>query len=337
MSAQRVEIFLPEHELPRLETVVRRHCRRFWRENVPGENEKLTCLVQRRYTERLINDVEASFVQTPELVVIVSNIEASIPPILEDSETLLPTGADQPRNALERWFTRDRLSTDELYDDIETSLRLRPAYLITVLLSSLIAGLGMRSGQTAVVIGAMVIAPLLGPTMGMAMAATVGDSRLGQRALVTLSVGAVVAIIAGILVGVVFPIDPNVAELRTRTFVQPADIALALACGLAGVLAFSRGASLALVGVMIAVALVPPLSAIGIFLARGDFELSAGGFHLFAVNLVCVNVAGIAAFLFQGLPPRNWRITGGIMLVWLVLLVAFGSLLIGPFAIARLG
>ncbi|MFN2100370.1 TIGR00341 family protein [Altererythrobacter sp. MF3-039] len=332
MGAQRIEIFLPENEFLRLEEIVALHCRRYWREDVPGENEKLTCLVQQRYTERLLDDIETAFGDYPSLAVIVSPIEASIPPIIEDETSELPgRHPARPRTALERWFTRDRLSTDELYSDIEESLRVRPSYVATVLLSSLIAGLGMRSGQVAVVIGAMVIAPLLGPTMGLAMAATVGDSKLARRALATLAIGTVLGVIAGALVGFAVDIDPTVSELRNRTFVQPADIALALACGAAGVLAFSRGTSLALVGVMIAVALVPPLAASGIFIAQGDSDLAVGAAYLFFTNLVCVNVAGIGTFLLQGLPPRSWRITGGILVVWLLLLALLATALFGTF------
>ena len=124
-------------------------------------------------------------------------------------------------------------------------------------------------------------------------------------------------------------IDPLVPELKNRTLVQPADIALALACGAAGVLAFSRGASLALVGVMIAVALVPPLTAAGIYTGAGIPEAGANALFLFTVNLVCVNVAGIAMFLFQGLPPTSWRMTSGIMLVWVVLLILLMSMMAG--------
>lgn len=332
MGAQKVEIFLPEDEFVRLEEIVGKHCRRFWREDVPGENEKLTCLVQQRYTARLLDELEEAFGSVPSLSIVVSRVEAAVPPVVENADTVIPEpGRLRPRTALERWFSRDRLSTDELYDDVEESLRLRPTYLITVLLSSLIAGLGMRSGQVAVVIGAMVIAPLLGPTMGMAMAATVGDAKLGRRASATLSVGTIVAVVAGMLVGWSVTIDPTVSELANRTRVQPADIALALACGAAGVLAFSRGTSLSLVGVMIAVALVPPLAACGIFIATGDTALAGGAAYLFMVNLVCVNVAGILTFLLQGLPPRSWRMTAGIFAVWALLLGLLASSLAGVF------
>ena len=155
----------------------------------------------------------------------------------------------------------------------------------------------MRSGETAVVMGAMISAARLGPTMGLALAATVGNWKLGRQAAATLAIGCVLAVLAGVVLGMTVAIDPLVPELKNRTLVQPADIALALACGAAGVLAFSRGASLALVGVMIAVALVPPLTAAGIYTGAGIPEAGANALFLFTVNLVCVNVAGIAMFL----------------------------------------
>jgi uncharacterized hydrophobic protein (TIGR00341 family) len=257
-------------------------------------------------------------------------LEAVIPALEETAETELPLESDlPPPTALERFFSRDRLSTDELYDDIEESLHVRPSYLLTVTLSSIIAGLGMRSGQTSVVIGAMIIAPLLGPTMGLALAATVGNFDLGRRAAKTLAIGSVFAVLAGVSLGLGITIDPLIPELRNRTLVQPADIALALACGAAGVLAFSRGASLALVGVMIAVALVPPLAATDIYLGAGYPLAGVNALYLFGINLVCVNVAGIVMFLVQGLPPKSWRMTGGILALWALLLVVLASMMAG--------
>lgn len=250
-------------------------------------------IVQQRYTERLLNELDDAFCEIPSFTAHVGQLEAVLPAVEETPATKLNLPAYlPPPTRLERFFSRDRLSTDELYDDIEESLHLRPSFILTVVLSAIIAGLGMRSGQTAVVIGAMIIAPLLGPTMGIALAATVGNWQLGKQAMATLAVGCALAVLAGFGLGAIIDIDPTVPELQNRTLVQPADVALALACGAAGVLAFSRGASLALVEVMIA-------------------------------------VSGITMFLFQGLPPKNWRMTTGIVLIWLLLLVILMSLMAG--------
>lgn len=334
MAARLLEIFLPETEIGQLLEILPRHCRRYWRETVPGGQEKFSCLVQQRYTERLLEELNQAFSAIPDFTAYVSQLEAVLPPIEETVASELTAADDLPHpSPLERFFSRDRISTDELYDDIDDSLHIRPSYLLTVALSSVIAALGMRSGQTAVVIGAMIIAPLLGPTMGLALATTVGNWRLGVRAAATLAVGCVFAVLVGFLIGATVTIDPAVPELSNRTVVQLADIALALACGAAGVLAFSRGSSLSLVGVMIAVALVPPLSAAGIYAGAGYPLASANALFLFSVNLVCINVAGIVMFLMQGLPPKNWRLTSGILAAWVVILMLLASMMVGRFAL----
>lgn len=332
MSARFVEIIIPDDEVVKARQIIDRHCRRFWQEVVPDGFEKFSCIVQKRYVERLLRELDKSFLASEGYAAVVVPVEALSPRLDEIDETRLLLSSDRQPTKLESFFTRERISTDELYDDINDSVSLRPNYLITVILSALIAALGMRSGQTAVVIGAMVIAPLLGPTMAMALATTVGDWQLGRRAISSLAVGILVALIFTILLGMMIEVDPLVAELRNRTIVQPADIALALACGAAGVLAFSQGASLALVGVMIAVALVPPLSAAGLFFGSGQTLLGFKALFLLATNLVCVNVAGIVTFLVQGLPPKSWRMTGGIFAIWFAILFLFFGLVGGRIA-----
>ena len=333
MSARLVEIIIPDNQVALVNQIVKRHCRRFWQEVVEGGLEKFSCIVQKRYVERLLRELDDNFLSIDKYTAVVLKVEALSPRLGEKSETRLPLiEGTPPPTKLEAFFTRERISTDELYDDINESLSLRPNYILTVILSALIAALGMNSGQTAVVIGAMVIAPLLGPTMALALAATVGDIRLGRRAISSLAVGIAAAFAVTVLLGVAVEIDPLSSELNNRTIVQPADIALALACGAAGVLAFSQGASLALVGVMIAVALVPPVSAAGLFFGSGQVELGFKALFLLATNLVCINVAGIVTFLLQGLPPKNWRMTGGIFTLWLMILLLFIGLVGGRIA-----
>ncbi|NRD88243.1 TIGR00341 family protein [Sphingopyxis sp. BSNA05] len=334
MSARLVEIIVPDAFVAQAKAIIANHCSRFWQEPVPDGLEKYSCVVPSRSIETLIAELDENFRGTEGFSVLVLQVEAVLPEIPELQDIGPSVAGDRkPPTKLEAFFTRDRISTNELYDDIEASLKLRPNYLLTVILSALIAALGMRSGQTAVVIGAMIIAPLLGPTMAMAMAATLGDGALGRRALITLVTGIVAALLFTFLLGMFIDVDPLVPELRNRTIVQPADIALALACGAAGVLAFSQGASLSLVGVMIAVALVPPIAAAGLFFGSGEESLGLSALFLLATNLVCINVAGIATFLVQGLPPRSWRLTSGIFVIWLLVLVLFVGLVGGRIAL----
>lgn len=332
MSARLVDIIVPDSETDAARAIIVRHCRRFWPETVPDGREKFSCIVQSRYVERLLDELDGRFGMIEGFSTTVESLEAVLPPLDETLETALPDENLPPPTQLEAFFSRDRISTDEIYDDIEQNIAIRPSYLLTVILSAVIAALGMRSGQVAVVIGAMVIAPLLGPTMGMALAATVGNGKMARRATITLVAGTIAALLATYGLGFLITVDPTVPELLNRSIVSPADVALALACGAAGVLAFSRGASLSLVGVMIAVALVPPIAAAGLFFSKGYETLAFNALFLFATNLVCVNLAGIAMFLFQGLPPKSWRMTGGVTAVWTVVLLLFLAVMAGRIA-----
>lgn len=112
-----------------------------------------------------------------------------------------------------------------------------------------------------------------------------------------------------------------------RTEVALTDVIIALASGAAGALAFTTGAPAALVGVMVAVALMPPLVVFGMVLATGDIAMASGAGLLLFTNIICVNLAGTLVFRVQGLTPRQWwqsaraaRITAIATTVWTLLL-----------------
>ena len=332
MAARLVMIFVPDDEIDRARELALKHARRVWARVTSGDTENLLCVVQGRYVERLLADFTAQFGSVTGFNVIVLPINALVPPLRETPATYLPRAADhRPPTRLEAFFSRDQLSTEELYEDLEDNVRLTSGFIFTVLASALIAGLGMRSGQTAIVIGAMVIAPFLGPSIALAMAATVGDAKLARRSVTILGAGVIVVLATMATLGTLITIDISVPELSNRTIISAADLVLALASGAAGVHAFSRGASVSLVGVMIAVALVPPLSAAGLLFGSGHIPLGVNALLLFGANLVCINVAGIATFLVQGLPPKDWRLTGGILVTWFALLALLSVIIAARF------
>jgi uncharacterized hydrophobic protein (TIGR00341 family) len=108
------------------------------------------------------------------------------------------------------------------------------------------------------------------------------------------------------MIGLVFTIEVQVRAISSRTEVNVGDILLALAAGAAGTLAFTRGLSGAVIGVMVAVALMPPLVVCGMLIGEGLPAPAFGAFLLTATNIICVNLAGVAVFLLQGVRPRNW-------------------------------
>ena len=152
----------------------------------------------------------------------------------------------------------------------------------------------------------MVIAPLLGPNIALALAATLGDTSLIWTSLKTNLAGLGLALSISLIIGLILPIDLSSQELISRTYVGMDSVVLALASGAAAVLSLTTGLSSVLVGVMVAVALLPPTATIGLMLGSGQMGLAVGAALLLAVNIVCVNLVAKTVFLARGIKPRTW-------------------------------
>ena len=200
----------------------------------------------------------------------------------------------------------ERIGREELYEDIKDAARCSRVYLAMVVLSTIVAAVGLHHNSVAIIIGAMVIAPLLGPNMALALGTTLGDLSLLRRALLTSLAGIATAMVLSVIIGVLVHVDPALPEVASRTRVGLGDIAVALASGCAGALAFTTGVSATLIGVMVAVALLPPLVTFGLLLGGGHPALAMGALSLFLMNLICVNLAGVTTFLVQGIHPATW-------------------------------
>jgi uncharacterized hydrophobic protein (TIGR00341 family) len=200
----------------------------------------------------------------------------------------------------------ERISREELYEDIKDAARNSRVYLSMTVLSTIVAAIGLHTNSVAIIIGAMVIAPLLGPNVALALATTLGDLSLLRRALLTSLAGIGTAAALSVIFGALVHLDPTLSETASRTRVGLGDVAVALASGIAGALAFTTGVSTTLIGVMVAVALLPPLVTFGLLLGDGHPGLALGALSLFLVNLICVNLAGVTTFLAQGIRPATW-------------------------------
>lgn len=225
-------------------------------------------------------------------------------------------------------------SREEIYNNVWKQAQTDRNYLVFVVLSTVVAAFGMIADNVAVVVGAMVIAPLLGPNLALAVGVALGDGKLMGRAITTNAAGIAVALVLSLLIGAVWPVDAASKELMSRTQVGFDGMAIALASGAAAALSLVTGLSSALVGVMVAVALLPPTAAIGLFLGAGHPEFALGAALLLCVNVACVNLAAQVVMLSRGITPRTWfekkqarrssLINGGI---WLGLLIALAVLL----------
>lgn len=219
---------------------------------------------------------------------------------------LLPVDASLPREEDEEEILGGGTSREELYDQIDRGARLDRDYLGLVLLSAIVASIGLVEDNVAIVVGAMVIAPLLGPNLGLALGTSLGDRDLILRSLKTNAAGLSVAAAIGIAFGLFWGLDYESKELMTRTVVGLDSIMLALASGAAAVLSLTNGLPTALVGVMVAVALMPPVATMGMMLGAGRWDLALTAGLLLAVNIVCVNLSAKLVFLLKGVKPRTW-------------------------------
>lgn len=247
--------------------------------------------------QRLLDALESLLERDAAARLVVLSVDATLPRLSAETEEQ----DEQSRRSEAISATRE-----ELYTEIARGARLDGNYLLLVMLSTIVAAIGLAEDNVAVVIGAMVIAPLLGPNIAFAFATSLGDKALAAQALVTSVAGLGLALLLGLLMVLLWPIDLSAPEIVARTEVNLASVALALASGAAAVLSLTTGLSSALVGVMVAVALLPPTAVLGMQLGSGHWELATGAALLLAVNVVCVLLAAKLVFLSRGVKPRTW-------------------------------
>ncbi len=245
-------------------------------------------------------------------------VDGTLPQIEEDEDER----AAQQHRAL-------TATREELYAVIAGGAVIDRNFLLFVILSTMVAGIGLVVDNVAVVIGAMVIAPLLGPNLAFAFGAALGDIGLMGRAIRTSLAGLSVAIASCAAFAALTGVGLDSAQLLARTHVGYGDIVLALASGAAAALSLTTGLPTALVGVMVAVAILPPAATAGLMAGGDRFGEAMAAAMLLVVNLICVNLAAQVVFAVQGIKPHHWfeqksarQSTVISALVWAILLAS---------------
>ena len=208
-------------------------------------------------------------------------------------------------NATYRVFpTLEAEERSTVYRQIREGARPDIDFFVMIALSATIATLGLLLDSAAVIIGGMLIAPLMSPIIGIALAIVLGNVRLLRDAAESTIKGVFVAVVVGLFVASISPLGAVTGEILARTRPNLLDLAVALASGAAGAYAMSRKeVSAALPGVAIAAALVPPLGVVGMGLAIRRAEVAGGGLLLFTTNLVAITFAGAMIFVLLGFRP----------------------------------
>jgi uncharacterized hydrophobic protein (TIGR00271 family) len=200
--------------------------------------------------------------------------------------------------------TLDNEDQIEVYRSIHRDARPDVDFFVMMALSTLIATYGLFQNSNAVIIGAMLVAPLFSPLLAISLSLVLGNVRLLRVAIETNIKGVSLAIGLAVLLAFIAPFKSLTPEILARSQPNLTDLIIALASGVAGAYAIARkDVAAALPGVAIAAALVPPLGVIGIGLALGELSVAGGGGLLVATNLVAIILAGAVTFLLLGFRP----------------------------------
>lgn len=220
-------------------------------------------------------------------------------------------------------------------ENIRKDAAFSSAHLLMNALAATIASYGLFANSPAVVIGAMIVAMLLGPIVGTSLALVDNDTKIFLNSLFTLLAGTAAVIVTAFIIGILHRGIPITNEIMARTAPNFLDLMIALAGGAAGAYAtVSFRLSVALVGVAIATALVPPLSSASILLARGEGGLALGALGLAFVNLIAIQFSSSVVLWLTGF-RRVTRTSGQPLakfvkqnLISIAILVALGSLIV---------
>lgn len=227
----------------------------------------------------------------------------------------------------------DRDNRISLVDRVQSSSNWDFDFFALMVLSTVIAAIGLQQNSAAVVIGAMLVAPLMTPLLGLGLALVQGNPVLARISLRSVLLGAGVSLMVGLLTGLLTPgFEEPTREMLGRGGPGMLDLFVAFASGLAAAYASSRpGLLAALPGVAIAAALVPPIATSGLALSLGNFHLAVGALLLFIINMVTIVLATMVSLWVVGLrnigKTSRWeRAAVGIVLLSVLALGVYLSL-----------
>ena len=219
----------------------------------------------------------------------------------------LPIGSELTK-ARKRAVPFFSYASEERFKDLFVALRedarMSGAYVVLMILSTLLATIGLYQNSTSVVIGAMLLAPLMSPIVSLSMGILRHEQELFRRSSKNVVAGVALALASAVFITLLFPYKPVKNEMIARMSPSLLDLGVAIFAGIAGAYTKSYKEILqSLAGVAIAVALVPPLAVAGIGLGRADPYFFAQAFLLFSTNLVGILVAATLTFRVLGYSP----------------------------------
>jgi uncharacterized hydrophobic protein (TIGR00341 family) len=217
---------------------------------------------------------------------------------------------------LKQRYSGTRISREELILRAEELASDTSTYLAFIILSAIMATGGLLLDSAATVIGAMVVAPLMGPAISASIGTVLNDRKLASRGIKLQVVGLLLAIATAAVIGILLKnsvlVSPNldiakIPQISERTDLTFISLFLALCTGTAGALSVIRSGGATLVGVAIAIALIPPAAASGLGLAWGLPNVAITAAVILLVNLLAINVSALIMLWISGFRPRDMR------------------------------
>jgi uncharacterized hydrophobic protein (TIGR00271 family) len=188
----------------------------------------------------------------------------------------------------------DKAEDTEIEARIRDGVELRGATPWVLIFAIFVASVGLNVNSTAVIIGAMLISPLMGPIMGAGLGVAVYDFDLVKRSLTNLGIATFISLVVSALYFSLTPLQQTQSELLARTSPTIWDVLIALFGGLAGIVGITRQEkSNVIPGVAIATALMPPVCTAGFGIATGQWQFAGGALYLYAINCVFISLATV--------------------------------------------
>ena len=197
----------------------------------------------------------------------------------------------------------DQANRFDVIEEVRLNVPFRGTNLWILIFAIIICSVGLNMNSTAVIIGAMLISPLMGPINGLGVGAGTYDMKLIRRSLKNIGIAVVMSVLASALYFFISPLNEAQSELLARTSPTLYDVIIALFGGLAGIIAATRKEKTNVIpGVAIATALMPPLCTAGYGIATGQLAFFGGALYLFAINTVFISFSAWLMVRFMNFP-----------------------------------
>ncbi|RDI41935.1 TIGR00341 family protein [Falsibacillus pallidus] len=296
MGFQLIEAYIPEERFSSInENIQKFNPLEIWTRKVDSDCILIRLLVDSTAIEDILDYFERTSAQVEDMDILLFQVEAYI------SKKYTAEKEEKHEAHLER------ASRQELYSSIEDSATLNAGYFLFVLIAAIVVTIGLIKNSPSIVIGGMVIAPLLGPVVGVAFASILGDFKLLRRSVLTVIAGIVLSAVISIIMGRLFGVPLKSGEFLSRTSVAISDILLALAAGAAGALSTMKKFPSALVGVMVAVALMPPAAVMGMSASVFLWPETLRSTVLLSVNICSILFSAVIVFSLAGIRPVKYE------------------------------